>query len=197
MKTRESGMPEEEVWNQFFDAEAILRSLKLTPSCRDVVEFGCGYGTFTIPAARVVRGTVHALDIGPNMVTVTRSKTAAKGLRNVRICLRDFVTDGTGLPPASVDYAMLFNILHAEQPERLLRESYRVLAPGGRLGIIHWNYDPSTPRGPSMEIRPRPEQCCDWAIKAGFRLLAPGIVNLPPYHYGMTLERQRYPSDRG
>ena len=54
MKTRESGMPEEEVWRQFFDAEAVLRALKLTEKCRDVVEFGCGYGTFTIPAARIV-----------------------------------------------------------------------------------------------------------------------------------------------
>ena len=30
MKTRESGMPDEEMWREFFDAEAILRSLKLT-----------------------------------------------------------------------------------------------------------------------------------------------------------------------
>ena len=50
MKTRESGMPEEEMWREFFDAEAILRLLKLTPSCRDVADFGCGCGTFTIPA---------------------------------------------------------------------------------------------------------------------------------------------------
>ncbi len=189
MKTRESGMPEEEMWREFFDPEAILRLLKLTPSCRDVVEFGCGYGTFTIPAARTVRGTVHALDIEPDMVSVTQGKADAEGLRNVRIYIRDFVTEGTGLPPSSMDYAMLFNILHAEQPERLLRESHRILAPGALLGIIHWNYDPTTPRGPSMEIRPRPEQCRDWAIKEGFRLLPPGIVNLPPYHYGMTLER--------
>jgi len=27
------------------------------------------------------------------------------------------------------------------------------------------------------------------AAKEGFRLLPPGIVNLPPNHYGMTLER--------
>jgi predicted methyltransferase len=108
----------------------------------------------------------------------------------VRVYLRDFVAEGTGLPPASVDYAMLFNILHAEQPERLLHESYRVLAPGGLMGIIHWNYDPTTPRGPSMDIRPRPEQCRGWAIKEGFRLLAPGgIVNLPPYHYGLAFQR--------
>lgn len=189
MKTRESGMPEEEMWREFFDPETILRSLKLTPSCRDIVEFGCGYGTFTIPAARVVSGTVHALDIEPDMVAVTQSKADAQGLRNVRLYLRDFILEGAGLPEASMDYAMLFNILHAEQPARLLREAYRVLVPGGLLGVIHWNYDPTTPRGPSMEIRPRPEQCRDWTIQEGFRLLLPGIVSLPPYHYGMTLER--------
>ena len=189
MKTRESGMPEEVMWREFFDAEAILRLLKLTPSCRDVVEFGCGYGTFTIPAARIVRGTVHALDIEPDMIAVTQSKAEAEDLRNVQVCLRDFVCEGTGLPVASVDYAMLFNILHAESPGRMLRESHRILVPGGFLGIIHWNHDPTTPRGPSMEIRPRPGQCCDWAVKAGFRLLNPGVIELPPYHYGMVLER--------
>ncbi len=189
MKTRESGMPEEEMWRGFFDAEAILRLLKLTPSCRDVVEFGCGYGTFTLPAARIVRGTVHALDIEPDMVTATQAKAAAEGLRNVQACLRDFVADGTGLPPSSMDYAMLFNILHDEQPERLLGESHRILVPRGLLGVIHWNYDPTTPRGPSMEIRPRPEQCRDWAEQAGFQLLVPGMIALPPYHYGMVLER--------
>lgn len=189
MKTRESGMPEETMWREFFDAEAILRSLKLTPTCRDVAEFGCGYGTFTIPAARMVRGTVYALDIEPDMVAITRCKADAEDLQNVRVCLRDFVCEGTDLPSSGVDYAMLFNILHAECPEQLLGEAYRILVPGGRLGIIHWNYDCTTPRGPSMEVRPRPEQCRDWAIQHGFRLLAPGIINLPPYHYGMVLER--------
>jgi len=189
MKTRESGMPEEEMWREFFDPEAILRLLKLTSSCRDIVDFGCGYGTFTIPAARIVCGTVHSLDVEPDMVSVTQAKADAAGLRNVRTYVRDFVTEGTGLPPSSMGYVMLFNILHAERPDRLLRESLRLLVPGGLLGIIHWNYDPGTPRGPSMEIRPRPEQCHDWAVKEGFRLLPPGIVNLPPYHYGMTLER--------
>lgn len=190
MKTRESGMPDEVMWQEFFEAESILRSLRLTPTCGDVVEFGCGYGTFTIPAARIVPGTVHALDIEPDMVAVTQSKAEAGGLRNVQVCLRDFVCDGTGLPAASMGYAMLFNILHAECPERLLRESYRVLAPSGLLSIIHWNYDPTTPRGPSMEIRPRPEQCRDWAVTEGFRLLDPGMIDLPPYHYGMVLVRR-------
>jgi len=189
MKTRESGMPDESMWTDFFDAENVLRKLGLTSSCRDVVDFGCGYGTFTIPAARMISGTVHALDIEPEMVQATAAKAQEAGLNNVETCLRDFVAEGTGLPDASVDYVMLFNILHAERPEALLREALRVLKPGGKLGIIHWNYDPTTPRGPAMAIRPRPEQCREWAERAGFTLVTPGIIDLPPFHYGMTLLR--------
>jgi SAM-dependent methyltransferase len=84
---------------------------------------------------------------------------------------------------------MLFNILHAECPEGLLREAFRVLKPSGLLAIMHWKYDPTTPRGPSMDIRPRPEQCRVWAIADGFRPLDPGIIEIPPYHYGMVFER--------
>ncbi len=189
MKIHESGMPEEELWKEFFDAAAILRLLKLSPLRGDVVEFGCGYGTFTIPAAKIVNGTVYALDIEAEMLAVTQAKVEAEGLGNVRTCLRDFVAEGTGLPATSVDYAMQFNILHAEQPQRLLREAHRVLVSGGLLSIIHWNFDPATPRGPSMEFRPHPGQCRAWAVAEGFRLLEPGIIDLPPYHYGMALEK--------
>jgi ubiquinone/menaquinone biosynthesis C-methylase UbiE len=188
MKTRESGMPDETTWTGFFDPVSILTRLGLTAHCRDVVEFGCGYGTFTIPAARIARGTVHAIDIDPAMIEATRTRAATAGLSNVRTHLCDFVEDGTGLPTSSADYAMLFNILHAEQPVALLREAHRVLTTGGQLSIIHWIHDASTPRGPSMDIRPRPDQCQAWAQEAGFTLLDPGIVDLPPYHYGMVLQ---------
>ncbi len=189
MKIRESGMPEENLWAGFFDPELVLRKLGLAPACGNVVEFGCGYGTFTIPAAQIVSGTVYALDIEPEMLAATEAKARAAGLGNVETRLRDFLAEGTGLPDQSTDYAMLFNILHAENPELILAEAFRVVRPGGILAIIHWNYDPSTPRGPSMDIRPRPQQCLGWAEDAGFRLLPPGIIELPPYHYGMALER--------
>ena len=187
MKTRESGMPEEELWREFFDPEAILRLLKLTSSCRDVVDFGCGYGTFTIPAARIVRGTVHAFNVEPDMATATQAKADKEGLRNVRTYLRDFVAQGTGLPSAGMDYAMLFNILHCESPDLLLGEAFRVLSPGGILAIIHLELRCRHPRGPAMDIRPAPNSAA-WAVMQGFRLLEPGVIELPPYHYGMALE---------
>ncbi len=188
MKTRESGMPEEAVWETFFTPETVLRKLGL-PTTGDVVDFGCGYGTFTISAAKITGGTVHALDIDPEMLAITKQKAEAARLGNVHASVRDFIADGSGLPDASVQYVMLFNILHAECPDALLREAYRILAPGGKLGVLHWNYDPTTPRGPTMAIRPRPEQCREWAESAGLTLLPPGIINLPPYHYGMALGR--------
>ena len=189
MKTRESGMPDDGSWASFFEPEEVLRKLRLMSTCGDLVEFGCGYGTFTVPAARIVSGTVYALDIEPEMVATTCAKATAAGLANVTARQRDFVAAGTGLPDASVDYAMLFNILHAQRPQILLREAFRVVRPGGILAIVHWNYDPTTPRGPSMEIRPRPQDCAGWAEEAGFQLMTPGILDLPPYHYGMALNR--------
>jgi ubiquinone/menaquinone biosynthesis C-methylase UbiE len=188
MKTRESGMPGENLWATFFTPEEVLHKLGL-PTTGDVVDFGCGYGTFTIPAAKITSGTVHALDIDPEMAATTRQKAEAAGLDNVRTYVRDFVAVGTGLPDAIAQYVMLFNILHAECPDALLKEARRILSPGGRLGIVHWNYDPTTPRGPTMDIRPRPEQCRQWAEQVGFHLLEPGILALPPYHYGLILGR--------
>ena len=190
MKQRESGMPDEQMWSGFFSPEQTLAKLGLTGDCRDAADFGCGYGTFTIPAAAMVRGTVFAFDIEPEMMEATSRKAREAGLDNVHVERRDFVAEGTGLPEASVDYVMIFNLLHCEEPLALLREAWRILVAGGLLGIIHWNYDPTTPRGPSMEIRPKPEQCRYWAEQVGFHLHIPDKIDLPPYHYGWAMEKQ-------
>jgi ubiquinone/menaquinone biosynthesis C-methylase UbiE len=153
-----------------------------------IVEFGCGYGTFTIPAARRCAGSLYALDIDPNMLALTRRKAEEAGLANVRAELRDFVATGTGLADATADYCMVFNILHADEPVALLREARRVVKPGGLVGIMHWNYDPTTPRGPSMAIRPTPEECTRWATTAGLTPRS-DVIDLPPYHYGFVLAR--------
>ena len=189
MKTRESGMPEDALWSQFFNPPAVLRKLGLISQCGDAVDFGCGYGTFAIPAGKIIRGHVHALDIDPAMVAATQARAQAAGLVNVRAQVRDFIADGTGLPDGVADYAMLFNILHAEDPLVLLREASRVLRVGGRVGIMHWRFDPTTPRGPSMAIRPRPEQCRSWAQQVNFRQDGPELIDLPPFHYGLVFRK--------
>jgi ubiquinone/menaquinone biosynthesis C-methylase UbiE len=186
-KGRESGMPEVEMWKGFFDPAHILGRLDCSHP-GNVVEFGCGYGLFTVEAAKRASGTVYALDIEPEMIAATMTASEKAGAANTRPIHRDFVADGTGLPKESCDYAMAFNLLHIDDPLALLREAFRVLSPGGQLGIIHWNVDPTTPRGPSMDIRPTSEQCRRWAEEAGFRFVReePWIAK---WHWGLLMQR--------
>ena len=188
MKGRESGMPERKMWEKFFNPTIILGKLGVNNQVNDVAEFGCGYGTFTIPAAKIIKGTIYALDIEPDMIYMTNEEAKKHNLKNVKTVLRDFMKSGSGLPDESMDYAMLFNILHLENPAALLSEAYRILKTGDRLGIIHWNYDSTTPRGPSMDIRPKPEQCIQWAENAGF--CDPVQFDLKPYHYGIMMRKE-------
>ena len=191
MKGRESGMPDEAYWDSFFDAEnalALLSSARDIPG--DVVEFGCGYGTFTLPVAQHTSGIVTALDIDPEMVERVRRKAETAGLANIRAELRDFVSHGTGVSDDSQAHAMVFNLLHLEQPVALLREAYRTLQDGGVLSVIHWRSDIPTPRGPSMAIRPTPEQCRAWMAEAGFRDIEPvDLQSCCSFHFGLLGRR--------
>lgn len=183
-------MPPEEIWSSFFDPGWLLDQLQLTSQCGHAVEFGCGYGTFTVEVARRIRGTLYAFDVDEGMLATTWSKCLASHLTNVECLRRDLTTDGTGLPSESIDYVLLFNILHAEERLDLLSEAYRILVVGGKLAVIHWNYDSSTPRGPSLSIRPRPEECRMWAESVGFRATSPNSIPLPPYHYGFVFVKE-------
>jgi len=119
------------------------------------------------------------------MIRITRKKVRQNGIKNVTLLQRDFVTGGTGLADSCCDRVLLFNILHVKKPLKTLAEAKRILTSKGKVSIIHWNYDPTTPRGPAMSIRPKPEQCQNWLIEAGFKLEGT-IIPLPPYHYGLT-----------
>src|SRR6267154_5977779 len=84
MKIRDSGMPDRQTWESFFDASHVLGQLGFSLGAEDVADLGCGYGTFTIAAARLTSGTVHAFDIDPEMIAATAAKARSCGLSNVR-----------------------------------------------------------------------------------------------------------------
>ena len=188
MKVRDSGMPPQEYWETLFNVPGILDAFGFGPATGEVVELGCGYGTFTLPLARRIGGTVHTVDIEPDMVAHTRRRAAETGQANVKAAVRDVLTDGFGPPAGSCDAALLFNILHAEDPVAFLRTARDVVRPGGLVAVIHWRSDVTTPRGPSLEIRPRPEQIVAWADQAGLHTDGEAFL-LPPWHFGLKLRR--------
>jgi len=194
LKGRESGMPEEEYWASFFDVDCILTKLQCAAlGTETIIEFGSGYGTFTLPSAKRTTGKVITFDIEPQMVQSVQNKATTQGLTNVQASVRDFIEDGSGLSHASIDHAMIYNLLHIEQSLDLLREAHRILKPNGMLSVIHWNHDPDTPRGPPMNIRPRPEDCIDLAQQAGFILIIqPDLSQCAKHHYGMLFRKAEY-----
>lgn len=186
MKVRDSGMPEENYWNSFFDCERILSEMGIDTSVSDLVEIGCGYGTFTIPAAVRLKGNLYGFDIEDEMIAHVKNKTATCRVTNVILEKRDVLTETTGKPENSADYVMLFNILHNESPELFLNEAFRILKPGGKTGIIHWRSDVETPRGPDLSIRPRPEEVTAWIERTGFVIIKSPFI-IEPFHFGLVI----------
>lgn len=190
MKGRESGMPAQDLWETFFDADGIVTAFfNLQKNVVDVVDLGCGYGTFAIPAAKMASGIVYGLDIEPDCVAQAQQKAIVDGVLNVKFEVRDFVASGTGLPSESISHVMIYNLLHIQNPVNLLQEAYRILEPGGELSIIHW-VKGQTPRGPSLDIRPTPEQCTEWIMKAGFTSVQDvDISKFAKYHFGIIASK--------
>lgn len=194
MKVNDSGMPEETYWESLFDIAAVLDAFELDHRVGDVAELGCGYGTFTLPVARRVSGTVRTFDIEPEMAARTAERAKQRGVSNVAVAVRDVLAEGFGLPDDSCDACLLFNILHCDHRARLLAEAARVVGPHGGVHVIHWRSDIETPRGPALSIRPTPATIVASAAEAG--LSAGPVQWLGRWHYGVTLRRGEVQSMR-
>ena len=100
-----------------------------------ILDYGCGIGLNTIPAAEIVGedGMVYALDIHPLAIRSVEKKIRKKGLKNVKTILSGL---DTGLPNESVDVVLLYNVLPmVKNRPALIKELYRVLKPGGVLSV--------------------------------------------------------------
>lgn len=191
MKVRDSGMPEREFWDSFFDTQKLIDKFfdkKIIDE--DIVEFGSGYGTFTFSASFYTTKFIYALDIEDKLIQELEKEAKQREIKNI-ICKKiDFLEQGTMLENNSCGHSMIYNLLHLENPNRLLDEAYRVLKQGGTISIIHWRSDIKTPRGPSLSIRPKVEDCIKWLKKAGFLDIEKiNLENIAPYHFGIIAKK--------
>jgi ubiquinone/menaquinone biosynthesis C-methylase UbiE len=189
LKVRDSGMPAENMWADYFNVELILSELHINSKINDLAEIGCGYGTFTLPAAKRIKGKLYTFDIEKEMLDIVNQKLKNEHINNVILDQRDVLTQTTGLVDNSIDYVMLFNILHHDSPSDFFIEAYRILKPQGKVGILHWRSDISTPRGPDLSIRPKPEQILQWINRLKFNIDKEPVV-IEPYHYGIIISKQ-------
>jgi len=110
-----------------------------------VLDFGCGYGTYTIPVAKIVgeQGRVYALDKDKEALDALMQKAELAYLTNIERMetsgeLEIKLADGT------VDVVLLLDVFHsfyfpqAGDRRRLLGEIHRIMKPSAFLSISVW-----------------------------------------------------------
>jgi SAM-dependent methyltransferase len=101
-----------------------------------VLDLGSGGGLDVLLSARRVApgGTAYGLDASPDMLTLARANAAAAGVTNATF-LHGHIED-IPLPDGHVDVVISNCVINlsTDKPS-VLAEAFRVLRPGGRLGV--------------------------------------------------------------
>ena len=154
--------------------EQVVQHLAIQPG--DVVaDIGAGSGYFTVRLARATGryGTVIATDTRQEMLDHIAGRLADEHLDNVEL-IKVEPTE-TGLPERTVDLTLMVDVIHyVRDRAAYARQLSEAVAPGGRVAIIDFRYDPEAER----EFAPPPEQQVPRTVldeemaSAGFHVVA-------------------------
>lgn len=131
----------------------IVAMLELKPGI-DVADIGAGTGYFALPIAEeIAPGTLHAVDVSPEILEFLRSKLQGAGApRNIQMHAGE--AEATGLPDGCCDLVFLATVWHEiDDVGAALREAARLLRDDGRIAILDWSPEAQRPPGPPIEHR--------------------------------------------
>jgi len=125
-------------------AERLLDLLHL-PSGSRMLDVGCGNGAVTLQATNRVgsEGRVTGSDIAAAMLQMGKAK-AEEEKTDITFCQMD--AEWLGFANASFDcVACAFSLFQFQDMDQALAEMWRVMKPGGRLGLSNWGPGYFTP----------------------------------------------------
>jgi SAM-dependent methyltransferase len=143
---------------------AMIEAAHLQPG-HAVLELAAGTGDVGYLAYELIQpgGTLLTSDFSPEMLTVAQERAEALGVRGVRF--KQIDAESIDLDAASMDAVLCrWGYMLMADPGAALRETRRVLRPGGRLALAAWT-------GPA-ENR--------WSSVVGEVMLERGLVEPPP-----------------
>jgi len=149
--------------------EEILKMLPIKRS-DSILDVGAGSGYLTIPATKLVDGTVYALDMDTRMLDVIATKMNAENITNIQLVQGSI--DDIPLPEGSVDLVLASLILHEVRPlSNVFQHINRVLKEGGYFLCLEYEKEESTVKGPPMHIRIPSAEMERELVNAGFQIV--------------------------
>lgn len=172
--------------------DLVLDPEKLLKECNimvmdNVADFGCGPGIFSIPLARMTKGTVFCFDVMESALEAVKNRAQVMGLHNI-VTRRSNLekVNGSGLDEGSVSHVVMRKILlQNEDKPALFEESRRVLKIGGNLLVVGWGED--VIKGFGMEKRLPGEEVVALADQAGFSHTLE--LDAGKYHYAFVFTK--------
>lgn len=154
-----------------------------------VLDVGAGPGALArLAASRPGAGPVQACDLNPYFVAEARALADQAGL-GANLTFSQADAEHLPFPDASFDHAYSVTVLEECDADRALRELYRVVRPGGRVGVIvraidfkhYWNADLPAALREKVDVVPpmvAPHGVADASLyrrmrEAGFAALTP------------------------
>jgi 2-polyprenyl-3-methyl-5-hydroxy-6-metoxy-1,4-benzoquinol methylase len=94
-----------------------------------VLDYGCGTGTTACELANQVK-KIHAIDISPKMIEISKQKAAGSKVENINFEATDIFD--SGLKKETFDTILAFNILHTvSNPRVVVQRINELLKPEG------------------------------------------------------------------
>jgi ubiquinone/menaquinone biosynthesis C-methylase UbiE len=114
-------------------------------------DVGAGSGIFTIPAAKITKNIVYALEINPEMLLLIEEKAKNAGLSNIQTV--KVANNQFNLEKDSVDIVLMVTVLHEINDKPVILEQIKkILKDDGKLVIIEFHKQ-DTSMGPPAAHR--------------------------------------------
>lgn len=101
-------------------------------------DFGCGSGYFTSLLAKEVGidGKIYAIDVQEDVIKEAQEFLRNLNISNVNFLVKDLEVN-SGLENNSLDFVFISQVLYqSEEPEKIIKEAFRVLRQDGYLIIL-------------------------------------------------------------
>ncbi len=127
----------------------LIKALNLKPG-DNVADIGCGSGYFTRRLAKAIgpKGTVYAVDIQPEMLTILEAKMAEAGQDNYKPVLGTI--QNPKLPEETIDLVLFVDVYHEfSHPYEMIKNICKSVKKGGRIVWVEYRKE-----DPKVKILP-------------------------------------------